>query len=65
VQWLACVARIVDAGAGSPNLRHETELRYRVTRDSDEMFLVEVAYTDLMAAFPPRADSTGGARTKP
>ena len=65
---LACVARLIVDAPGpeiDTNLRHETELRYRVTRDSDELFLVEVAYTDLMAAFPPRAASTKGAGTKP
>jgi hypothetical protein len=65
---LACVARLIVDAPGpevATNLRHETELRYRVTRDSDEMFLVEIAYTDLMAAFPPRAHSTKGAGTKP
>ena len=65
---LACVARLIVDAPGPEvvtNLRHETELRYRVTRDSDEMFLVEIAYTDLMAAFPPRAHSTKGAGTKP
>ncbi len=38
-------------------MRRVTELGYRVTRDSNEVYLVEVAYADLMNAFPPRAES--------
>ena len=58
---LGCVARVVVDAPGpdlDTNLRSVAELRYRVTRDSDEVYLVEVGYADLMKAFPPRAEST-------
>ena len=65
---LECAARLVVDAPGpevETNLRRETELRYRVTRDSDELFLVEVAYADLMAVFPPTRGAATGAGAKP
>jgi hypothetical protein len=64
---LACIARVVvDAPGPDPdtNLRRETVLRYRVTRD-DDVFLVEVAYADLMAAFPSQPAPAPGTGPKP
>ncbi len=74
VEWdkvrgrLACVARLVVDAPGpqtDTNLRRETQLRYRVMRDSGEVFLVEVAYADLMTAFPARATPISDTGSKP
>ena len=65
---LACVARVVIDAPGpelDTNLRRETLLRYRVTRDDDEVFFVEVAYTDLLNVFPSRADPMQDVRSAP
>jgi hypothetical protein len=64
VEWdtkrghLHCEARILVDAPGpevDTNQRHEAVLRYGVTRDTAELFLVEVAYDDLMSVYPPRA----------
>ena len=74
VEWdkdrghLKCVARVVVDAPGpetDTNERRETVLRYRVTRDADELFLVEVAYDDLMGVYPPRAERVQETRPKP
>ena len=65
---LACIARVIVDAPGpdlDSNLRRETELRYRVTRDDDKVFLVEVAYADLMAAFPSPLAPAAAAGSKP
>ena len=52
---LACVASIVVEAPGpeiDTNRRSETELRYRVSRDDVDTFIVEVAYADMMTLFP-------------
>jgi hypothetical protein len=59
---LMCVARVVVEAPGpeiDTNLRSETELHYRVTRDDAEVFFVEVAYADLMNVFSSRAPQEG------
>jgi len=64
VEWdaiagrLTCVARlavIVPGTAPGARQRSEIEVRYRVTRDDADTFLVEIAYDDMMALFPARA----------
>ena len=35
--------------------RSEIEVRYRVTRDDADTFLVEIGYDDMMSLFPVRA----------
>ena len=64
VEWdttvgrLACVARVVVEAPGpdaDTNVRSEADLRYRVTRDNDDTFFVEVTYADLMTLFPDRS----------
>ena len=64
VEWdtvrgrLACIATVVVDAPGpqlDTNLRREAKLPYRVMRDGEEVFLVEVAYADLMTIVPPRA----------
>ena len=65
---LACVARVVIDAPGPgryASLRSEAVLRYRVTRDDDEVFFVEVAFADLMNAFPSRVDRMPGIRSTP
>lgn len=66
VEWdksrghLHCEARVVVDAPGpeiDTNERHEAVLRYGVTRDAAEFFLVEVAYDDLMRVYPPRGRS--------
>ena len=55
---LTCVARLVVIVPGpAPDMRQRTEIevRYRVTRDDAETFLVEVGYDDMMSLFPARA----------
>jgi hypothetical protein len=55
---LACVARVVVDAPGpdlDTNRRSIAEVRYRVTRDAADVYLVEVAFADLMKAFPSRA----------
>ena len=68
VEWdkstgrLACIARMVVDAPGpeiATNHRSETELRYRVSRDDVDTFIVEVAYADIMALFPTQAASHG------
>ena len=57
---LACVARIVVEAPGpevATNRRSEAELRYRVSRDDVDTFIVEVAYADMMTLFPTRTAS--------
>jgi hypothetical protein len=54
---LTCVARLAVIVPGlTPNTRQrsEIEVRYRVTRDDADTFLVEIAYDDMMALFPAR-----------
>jgi hypothetical protein len=54
---LTCMARLVIEAPGpetDTNLRREAALRYRVTRDDDDTYFVEVAYAELMALFPAR-----------
>ena len=64
VEWdtergrLACIATVVVDAPGpqmDTNLRHEARLPYRVMRDSGEVFLVEIAYADLVMIVPARA----------
>ena len=73
VEWdtaagrLACVARVVIDAPGperDTNRRRETVLGYRVTRNND-VFFVEIAYTDLLNLFPSRANSLPDARSAP
>ena len=55
---LTCIARfVVDAPGPGPNAneRSEIELRYRVTRDDEDTFFVEVGYTEMMSLFPARS----------
>lgn len=74
VEWdkatgrLACVARLVVEAPGpeiDTNRRSETELRYRVTRDDVDTFIVEVAYADIMTLFPTKAALEQKARAIP
>lgn len=54
---LGCVARVVVDAPGpdlDTNRRSIAEVRYRVTRDNDEVYLVEIGYADLIKAIPPR-----------
>jgi hypothetical protein len=63
---MTCAARLIVDAPGpqvDTNLRRETELRYRVMRDAGEVFLVEVAYADMMAAFPARAEPAAKLRS--
>ena len=65
---LACLARLVVEAPGpeaDTNLRSETELRYRVTRDDDETFFVEVAYAEMILLYPARAESGQQSRPVP
>ena len=64
VEWdaisgrLTCVARlvvIVPGPAPDTRQRSEIEVRYRVTRDDADTFLVEIGYDDMMSLFPVRA----------
>ena len=64
VEWdaisgrLTCVARlvvIVPGPAPEARQRSEIEVRYRVTRDDADTFLVEIGYDDMMSLFPVRA----------
>jgi len=64
VEWdaisgrLTCVATlvvIVPGSAPDTRQRSEVEVRYRVTRDSADTFLVEIGYDDMMSLFPVRA----------
>ena len=55
---LTCVARlvvIVPGPAPDTRQRSEIEVRYRVTRDDADTFLVEIGYDDMMSLFPVRA----------
>jgi hypothetical protein len=63
VEWdansgqLICVARIVvavPAPASNTTERTEIDLRYRVTRDDADTFLVEVGYADMMSILAVR-----------
>ena len=74
VEWdtergrLACVATVVVDAPGpylDTNLRREAKLPYRVMRDSGEVFLVEIAYTDLMMIVPARTAPASGSPPKP
>jgi hypothetical protein len=74
VEWdtkrghLRCEARVVVDAPGpevDTNQRHEAVLRYGVTRDTAELFLVEVAYDDLMRVYPPRVASAPEAPKNP
>ncbi len=74
VEWdmvrgrLACVATVVVDAPGpqmDTNLRREAKLPYRVMRDGGEVFLVEVAYTDLLMIVPARTDPAADASSKP
>jgi hypothetical protein len=52
---LQCVASVVIDAPGpqaGTNQRRVAELRYRVMRDVDDVFLVEIGYADLMRLFP-------------
>jgi hypothetical protein len=64
VEWdaisgrLTCVALIVvDAPGSRPDAdgSRGIELRYRVTRDDDDTFFVEVGYVEMMSLFPVRS----------
>ena len=74
VEWdanvgrLACAARLIVDAPGprtDTNDRRETVLRYRVMHDTGEIFLVEVAYADMIAAFPARAEKPTPSRWNP
>ena len=74
VEWdastgrLACVARVVVEAPGpdpGTNVRSQSDLRYRVTRDDDETFFVEVTYAELMNVFPARSGPRPEARPAP
>ena len=55
---LTCVARLVVVAPGAaPDTRQRTEIevRYRVTRDDADTFLVEIGYDDMMSLYPVRA----------
>ena len=55
---LTCVARLVVIAPGpAPDTRQrsEIEVRYRVTRDDADTFLVEIGYDDMMSLYPVRA----------
>ena len=65
---LACVASIVIEAPGpeiDTNRRSETELRYRVSRDAVDTFIVEVAYADMMTLFPTQSRREDKARAAP
>lgn len=73
VEWdavrgrLACVATVVVDAPGpqmDTNLRREAKLPYRVMRDRGEVFLVEVAYADLVTIVPARTHPTAEAPAK-
>ena len=54
---LTCVARlvvIVPGPAPDSRQRSEIEVRYRVTREDADTFLVEIGYEDMMSLFPVR-----------
>jgi hypothetical protein len=64
VEWdaisgrLTCVARlvvIVPGPAPDTRQRSEIEVRYRVTHEDADTFLVEIGYEDMMSLFPVRA----------
>ena len=64
VEWdaisgrLTCAARLVVVVPGpGPDTRQrsEIEVRYRVTRDDADTFLVEIGYDDMMSLYPVRA----------
>ena len=74
VEWdkatgrLACVARIVVEAPGpeiDTNRRSETELRYRVSRDDVDTFIVEVAYVDIVTLFPTQTAPEQKGRAAP
>jgi len=64
VEWdaisgrLTCIATLVVIAPGPASetrQRSEIEVRYRVTRDAADTFLVEIGYDDMMSLFPVRA----------
>ncbi len=64
VEWdaisgrLTCQARLVVVVPGrAPDApeRREIDVRYRVTREDADTFLVEIGYDDMMSLFPVRA----------
>jgi len=64
VEWdaisgrLTCQARLVVVVPGrAPDTpeRREIDVRYRVTREDADTFLVEIGYDDMMSLFPVRA----------
>ena len=64
VEWdaisgrLTCQARLVVVVPGrAPDTpeRREIEVRYRVTREDADTFLVEIGFDDMMTLFPVRA----------
>lgn len=64
VEWdaisgrLTCQARLVVVVPGrAPDMpeRREIDVRYRVTREDADTFLVEIGFDDMMALFPVRA----------
>jgi hypothetical protein len=74
VEWdtergrLACVATVVVDAPGpymDTNLRREAKLPYRVMRDSGEVFLVEIAYADLLMIVPAPTPAASGTSPKP
>ena len=71
VEWdaisgrLTCVARlvvIVPGPAPDTRQRSEIEVRYRVTRDGADTFLVEIGYDDMMSLYPVRAGAVRRSR---
>lgn len=74
VEWdtvrgrLACVATVVVDAPGpqlDTNLRREAKIPYRVMRDGDEVFLVEIKYADLLTVVPTRSGPETAASPKP
>ena len=65
VEWdtisgrLTCQARLVVVVPGrAPEApeRREIDVRYRVTRENADTFLVEIGFDDMMSLFPVRAE---------
>jgi hypothetical protein len=60
VEWdaisgrLSCQARLIVIVPGRPVERREIDVRYRVTREDADTFLVEIGYEDMMSLFPVR-----------
>jgi hypothetical protein len=71
VEWdtvrgrLACIATVVVDAPGpqmDTNLRREAKLPYRVMRDGEEVFLVEIKYADLVTIVPARTEARASSK---